>query len=599
MPQVSVIVPVYNVEKYLEKCLDSLVNQTLKDIEIILVNDNSKDSSLDILNKYSNQDSRIKLINFEKNYGPSKARNEGLKIAKGEYISFVDSDDWVDEDYFEKLLNAIISNNCDIAVSTIIRKRKLSQKCRVHYTEEKVYSSLEDKINISRIPVCCYIWNKLYKHEKIKDFKFKEGVFFEDVLWIPEVLKNTDKLVTVPGVNYYYRVNNSSIVKKLPSKKKQEDSYNAHKYIVEFFEENGFKLSKKSKTITKEIIYLLNIPIARIKECGNWNTFYLFNLIPIFKYSKTRYRDFYKFLGLKFTIRKNKKSIKEIRDFNSKFEQDNVSVPIVRSKFETLDKLINSNCSMCRYGDGEFNLIFGENLPFQIYNKLLAKRLKEILLSNDENILVCLPDVFGSLRQYTEEAADFWRKSLYYNRADIEKIINPDKLYYDALVTRPYMEVSDKSFCNKYFENFKKVWEEKSIVIIEGKASRLGIGNDLFDNAKSIKRILCPAKNSYSEYENIFNECLKSPEESLYIIALGPTATILAYDLAKTGRRALDLGHIDIEYEWFRMGATEKVPVKNKYVNECKNGKIIAEIDDKEYLSQICSDFSKAGVTSK
>ena len=130
-------------------------------------------------------------------------------------------------------------------------------------------------------------------------------------------------------------------------------------------------------------------------------------------------------------------------------------------------------------------------------------------------------------------------------------------------------------------------------MIVEGEASRLGVGNDLFKNVASIKRILCPAKNSYSRYEDILKECLKLPEESLYIIALGPTATVLAYDLAKNNRRALDLGHIDIEYEWFLMGVTEKVPIKNKYVNECRNGKVITKIDDKEYLSQICADFSK------
>ena len=591
-PKVSVIIPCYNVEEYLSDCLLSLIGQTFKDIEIICINDGSADNTLDILNEFAQKDSRVIILN-QNNNGVSAARNKGIEISKGEYITFVDSDDWVSENYIEKLYDAITQNNSDIAASTIIRWRKNHQKYRVHYTEEKVFETLEDKIKTCSIPKCCYIWNKLYKTELVKNHKFSEGVYFEDMLWIPEVLKQSGKLVTVPNINYYYRVNKSSIVKKKPSDKKQLDSFYAHKYIVEFFEENNLKLNKKAKIITKKIVYLSNLPIARIKEIGSWNIFYLFNLIPIFKYSNSRYRDFYKIFGLKFTVRKNKKSIQEIRSHNKSYEKASEVKPRVLTKQETLEKLINTNCSMCRYGDGEFNLIFGENLPFQNYSKLLVKRLGEILVSNNENILICVPDVFGSMEQYTENAADFWRKFVYYNRQDVLKVLDLNKIYYDTEVTRPYMDVADKSVCRKHFEDFKKIWNDKSIVMVEGEASRLGIGNNLFDNAKSIKRILCPAKNAYSAYSQIYEECLKQPEDSIFIIALGPTATVLAYDLAIKGRRALDLGHVDIEYEWFLMGVTEKVPVKNKYVNECRNGKIITQFDDKEYLSQIIANFSR------
>ena len=591
-PIVSIVVPCYNVGEYLTDCLDSLINQTFKDIEIVCVNDGSTDKTLQILDDYAKKDLRIKIITQE-NKGLSGARNTGVNNSSGSYITFVDSDDWVSENYIEKLYDGITGNNADIAASTIVRWRKKYQKYRVHYTEEKVYKTLEDKVNVCAIPKCCYVWNKLYKAELVKKYSFTEGVYYEDMLWTPNILKEANKLVTVPDTIYYYRVNKNSIVKKKPSDKKQLDSYNSHKYIVDFFEENNLNLVKKFKQYTKKIIYFTNVPIARIKEYEGWNTFYLFNFIPLFKYSKTRYRDFYKFWGLKLTIRKNKKNIQEIRSVNERYEQKGCEYPHVYSRQETLEKLVNSSCSMCRYGDGEFNLIFGENLPFQNYNRGLAKRLSEILKSEDENILICIPNVFNSLNQYTQQAADFWRKFLYYNRKDVENYTEKEKKYYDTEVTRPYMDIADKTICRKYFDDFKQVWNGQSIVIVEGEASRLGVGNDLFKNVASIKRILCPAKNSYSRYEDILKECLKLPEESLYIIALGPTATVLAYDLAKNNRRALDLGHIDIEYEWFLMGVTEKVPIKNKYVNECRNGKVITKIDDKEYLSQICADFSK------
>ena len=110
MPKISVIVPVYNVEKYLARCLDSIINQTLADIEIICINDGSTDNSLEILNDYAKKDSRIKIID-QTNAGLSCARNAGMQIAQGEYIGFVDSDDWIDLDFYEKLVCFCILNH--------------------------------------------------------------------------------------------------------------------------------------------------------------------------------------------------------------------------------------------------------------------------------------------------------------------------------------------------------------------------------------------------------------------------------------------------------------------------------------------------------
>ena len=250
-PLVSVILPCYNVEKYIEKCISSLLKQSFKYFEIVCINDGSTDSTLDIIEAFAKLDKRIKVINKE-NSGISSARNTGIDNASAGYICFIDSDDWVSENYLESLYNAIKKYNADISASTTIRWRKNRQKYRVHYTEEKVYETLEDKVEICSVPKCCYVWNKLYKTEIIKHHKFADGVYFEDMLWTPEILKNSGKLVTVPDTNYFYRVNKTSIVKEQPSDKKQEDSYNAHKFIIEFFEENGLYLDKKHKVITKK-----------------------------------------------------------------------------------------------------------------------------------------------------------------------------------------------------------------------------------------------------------------------------------------------------------------------------------------------------------
>lgn len=277
---VSIIVPIYNTQDYIERCLNSLINQTLKDIEIICVNDGSTDDSLKILEEFAKVDDRI-IVLTQENAGVSVARNAGLNIAKGEYIGFIDSDDWIDLDYYENLYNTAIRNDCEIAVTNVVRKKESTQKYKIKYDSEQVYEDLQKKLNICDIPNCCYTVNKIYKSEIIKDLKFKEGVLFEDVLWLPEIIKGCNKLVTVPSIVYYYWVNNNSIVRSKSTPKRELDSYNAKKYIVQFFDENNLELSKKERNITKSIKYLFNIPILKIKEYNNNETCYLFSFLPI------------------------------------------------------------------------------------------------------------------------------------------------------------------------------------------------------------------------------------------------------------------------------------------------------------------------------
>ena len=120
MPKVSVIIPVNNTEKYITKCLDSVINQTLKDIEIICVNDSSTDNSLSILKEYAKKDNRLKLIDLPQNQGAGDAKNAGLKLVQGEYLGFVDSDDYIDLNYYEELYNKAKENDADIVKSKLL-----------------------------------------------------------------------------------------------------------------------------------------------------------------------------------------------------------------------------------------------------------------------------------------------------------------------------------------------------------------------------------------------------------------------------------------------------------------------------------------------
>ena len=153
------------------------------------------------------------------------------------------------------------------------------------------------------------------------------------------------------------------------------------------------------------------------------------------------------------------------------------------------------------------------------------------------------------------------------------------------------MDFASKQDCGRWFRDMKAIWEDRDIVFIEGEKSRLGIGNDLFDNVRSIHRILCPPCNAFSRIDDIIAEALKQSKDVLFLIALGPTATVLAYDLFKSRYQAIDIGHVDIEYEWWRMRARRKVKLERKYVNEVPDGNRVADAGE-EYKRQIIAKIS-------
>ena len=138
------------------------------------------------------------------------------------------------------------------------------------------------------------------------------------------------------------------------------------------------------------------------------------------------------------------------------------------------------------------------------------------------------------------------------------------------------------------------IWNDKEIVIIEGDKSRLGIGNDLFNNSKLIQRVICPTRNAFNSYSKILNTIKqKVNKNKLILIALGPTATLLSFDLFKLGYKVLDIGHIDIEYEWYLRKAKKKIQIRNKYVNENKRQqKSFTPVKDKNYYNQIIAKIT-------
>lgn len=281
--KVSVIVPVYNTGKYLERCLESIVFQTLNDIEIIIVNDGSVDNSAKIIEKFL-PDKRVIYIKQE-NKGQGAARNKGLGFAKGEYISFIDSDDYIDNDFLEKLYKAAERNEADIAASSIIRKRETFEKWRILYEKTSVKEDLNEIFKAVNYPDQSYVWNKLYKKSFLDsiNFKFEENVYYEDVTALSYILLNCKKLVCVSDTNYYYMVNDgNSIVKGKKTVKKETDRYNNQKSAVKKLIEKGVKIPRGEYFIKKSEYKISGIPILKIKEdlLLKKELFLLFNLIP-------------------------------------------------------------------------------------------------------------------------------------------------------------------------------------------------------------------------------------------------------------------------------------------------------------------------------
>lgn len=282
---------------------------------------------------------------------------------------------------------------------------------------------------------------------------------------------------------------------------------------------------------------------------------------------------------------------------NLKYEilatKEKLQLPIIRSGQEAIDKILCEHKSMSRFGDGEFAVIAGENRQkFQRADKKLAQRLKEILHSDNEDILICLADTYGDLSCYNDECRYNIRAYMTEEvRRQHYQLIDMNKTYYDTYVTRPYASYIDNmtDAPKRRFDALKKIWEGRDLLIVEGEKSRLGVGNDLFANAKSIVRILGPAEHAFDRYDDLMAEACKQDKNKLVLIALGATATVLAYDLACMGYQALDIGHVDLEYEWYLAGFGKRVEVKTKYNNEVAGGDKVEDIHDAMYESQIIS----------
>ncbi len=279
MVKISVIVPVYNTEEYLEKCLQSLVNQTLKDIEIICVNDGSTDNSAKILKQYAKNYPHIKVIE-QQNLKQGAARNKGVKAAQGEYIGYVDSDDWIDNDYFEKLYLTAKKYDSDIALATNIRIGNGKTKKRLDIHKEGIYSSLQNKLDVCKQSKNECPTNKIYRREFLEknDIVWPEGVYCEDKIYTLKAVYYANSVVTVPDVNYYYYRRTNSTVKQ--KNNHNADKNYARRQVLDFLKEHNAKIRDCEFWAIKSEKKIMGVTLWKIKESLRTEKHYLFGIIP-------------------------------------------------------------------------------------------------------------------------------------------------------------------------------------------------------------------------------------------------------------------------------------------------------------------------------
>ena len=272
MPKISIIVPVYNEEEYVSTCLDSLVKQTLDDIEIITIDDNSTDNSLNILLDYARKYPNIKVYHNEKNIGQGASRNRGLKLATGEYIGFVDSDDYVRSTMYEDMYKALVNNNYPELVTTEIIFVKDDSYANIDLEflargKEKIINPIQDRFFvISESPTVC---NKIFRKDTLKDFYFVEDSLFEDIPFSYTKYMEASKVVAIPSINYFYRRDINRGVSSI--------NYRENSHITDIFkvlDRLDFDIKNSSRyEIFKDEIKLIQLAysLIRVEEINNWD----------------------------------------------------------------------------------------------------------------------------------------------------------------------------------------------------------------------------------------------------------------------------------------------------------------------------------------
>jgi len=240
-------------------------------------------------------------------------------------------------------------------------------------------------------------------------------------------------------------------------------------------------------------------------------------------------------------------------------EIQHLRIPKIQSVEESIATLItNKEASLCRFGDGEIQILKGNHIPLQTASPKLSARFREILGSKQDNILIAFPRLlYASKQNIVPYARRFWRENGQAFRDELEKYIDFNHTYYAAELTLA-SNLFERYDVKTYFENIAKIWQDQAITIVCGETVFQDIEYNIFDSAQSVDYVFAPSLNAFEVYESLLERCRAIPQHHVIILILGPTAKVLAYDLAEAGFRALDLGHIAKSYDWYRKQKSAK-----------------------------------------
>ncbi len=256
---------------------------------------------------------------------------------------------------------------------------------------------------------------------------------------------------------------------------------------------------------------------------------------------------------------------------------------------DTVNYIIDTKCSIARFGDGELHIVaYGVALGFQRADDKLKKRLRQVLKNKNQTLLLCLPNRLNMISdEERKKLPSHWQKMLPLHFRAWTKHLPKKRLYGDTNLSR-LTENSGYENTMAYIACIKQIWQDRNVIMVEGEKTRFGVGNDLLDNVRSLQRILGPAESAFDYCDPLLECCVNTArqvENPLIMLALGPTATVLACELADLNFQALDIGHLDISYEKFKSGNNDAVP--GKYTNESQGGNIVDDCLDADYISQI------------
>jgi glycosyltransferase involved in cell wall biosynthesis len=331
--KISVIVPVYNVEKYLDKCVQSILNQTLNNMEIVLVDDGSTDKSGEIVNFYAEKDSRIKVIH-QKNQGVSVARNQGLLVATGEYIAFIDPDDWIDNSMFEKLYCEAIQNDCDVVISCFFREDINNNKSiKIFHPFQSNKLLLKDDI---RDDICSQllmngfftaVWDKIYRRSFLEKYKIRmyhDVIFREDYFFNMDVFGFAERVKYLPIAFYHYR--------NTPNSASRKYYKNLFQFDVNLYNK---KRQYSNQWFTNNEKYLNKVSYDFLMDAYN-------NAIRVYSKNnidgiKNKWESIYKIVNCSDV----RQAIQQYKYYNSKDSISNMKINLIRNKHIILLNLLS------------------------------------------------------------------------------------------------------------------------------------------------------------------------------------------------------------------------------------------------------------------